>query len=220
MCLSYWSTSVFKLCIKFLHKFYTFPHKYSLPKFVLPLKNDDHSFWTFKLNLCCCSVAKLFLISWVLCQSTVLYKMELDSVIYHFASKKITLLLWAQMRPLLGSEAKRTTPLCPGSQMLAFLCCQLCCLQEGAVTGVPLCQHYRGPLCVRGGLLLVGLAFTPAVGSWVLALGTLNPTSGHCPSSQAKYLCCFICCPGPRPHQAKDCPLYKWTSASTLPTAT
>lgn len=132
--------------------------------------------------------------------------MELDSVIYHFASKKITLLLWAQVRPLLGSEAKRTTPLCPGSQMLAFLCCRLCCLQEGAATGVPLCQHYRGPLCVRGGLLLVGLAFTPAVGSWVLALGTLNPTSGHCPSSQAKYLCCFICCPGPRPHQAKDCP--------------
>lgn len=83
------------------------------------------------------------------------------------------------------------------SQMLAFVCCWLYCLQEGAAIGVPLHQHYWSPLCTRGGLLIVGLAFTPAVGSWVLALGTLNPASGHCPSSGARYLCRFICCPGP-----------------------
>ena len=51
-------------------------------------------------------------------------------------------------------------------------------------------------------------AFTLAVGSWVLALGTLNPASGHCPSSRARYLCCLICCPGPA--------LTTWRTAHTL----
>ena len=80
--------------------------------------------------------------------------------------------------------------------MLAFLCCWLYCLQEGAAIG----DHHTS---ITGALYACGWpadswpAFTLAVGSWVLALGTLNPASGHCPSSRARYLCCFICCPGP-----------------------
>ena len=39
-----------------------------------------------------------------------------------------------------------------------------------------------------------------------MAQGTLNPASDPCRSSQAKYLHCFICCPGLCPHLVKDCP--------------
>ena len=136
--------------------------------------------------------------------------MELDSIIHRFASKKVTLLLWAQVRLPLGSEAKRPMPLSPGPSRLSdaqlSLLLALLSAGRGRDRGATVPAWLKASISVQGGLLLVGLAFTPAVGSWVLALGTLNPASDHYPSSQARCLCYFTCCPGPRPHLAKDCP--------------
>lgn len=61
------------------------------------------------------------------------------------------------------------------------------------------------------------------VGLFLAQLGSgstcriLNPASGHCPGSWARYLHHFIWCPGPCPQPADDYPHSTDGSVSTLP---
>lgn len=134
--------------------------------------------------------------------------MELDSVIYHFASEKITLLLWAQVRPLLGSEAKRTTPLCPGSRLSGArfpLLSALLSAGRGSDRGATV-PTLPGPSMPAGWSAPSWPGFYPCCGLLSLGSGNSEPCLWPLPKLPGQVLCCLICCPGPRPHQAKGCP--------------